>query len=196
MIGYLKGRVISSDGNKLIVDVNSVGYLVEVANVRFLENEEIQLFIHTHVREQELKLFGFVDNTDLKVFELLLSVSGVGPKAALLLVETYGASGVVQAIKMNNANGVKAKGIGMKTSEKIIIELKNKVGNISVNTDVDGEVKSAQKQGGTKIDEVIDALSSLGYRNNEVLAVIEKIDDLTNLDVSGIIRRSLELLKK
>jgi Holliday junction DNA helicase RuvA len=167
MIGYLKGKIIDIDGHEVIVEVNGVGYLVKVAGIKYQELSEAELYIHTHVREDQLSLFGFETKTELKLFELLISVSGIGPKIGMSILRAAKSSAIQEAIaKADVGFFTTIPGIGKKGSQKIIIELKNKVGSlneINLNDEGDGEL--------------ITGLVGMGYDRKKVLEVMRKIDN-------------------
>lgn len=193
MIGYLKGRVKLIINTALIIDVNNVGYRVEAGNIGAIEGEEVEFFIHTHVREQELTLYGFKKSIDLEIFDLLLTVSGVGPKGALQIVSEKGAEGVISAIAQNNPLILKIKGIGAKTSEKIIIELRGKIDKYNYQDKTDDN--NFQFNNSIYI-EVVEALTSLGYRKNEIDAVIKQIEWNKEDQTQDLIKKVLNYLKK
>ena len=186
MIGFLSGKIKFNGDGYLIVDVGGVGYKVEMGGGGFIEGDPIELFIYTHVREQELRLFGFKTSDELSLFEKLLSVPGVGPKTALALITELGVSGIVEAIKLDNPVGLKVSGIGAKTSEKIIIDLKDKVGDKVYTTR-----KSAVTSGNMDLyNESIEALMVLGFKKNEVE---ERVSELLK---GGKIASAQEIVKK
>lgn len=191
MIGYLKGKVILIDNQSIIVNVLGVGYLV-LASKPVLENlvlqSETQLFIYTHVREDILELFGFKAYEDLKLFKNLLSVSGIGPKTALGIFSIGNRESIINAIlKADVEFFVGVPRLGKKNAQKIIIELKNKIGS---NHDLDL----------TKIDvkddlEVVAALKTFGFTTREATDALSSIDKNIE-DVSEKIRLALKYLGK
>lgn len=191
MIGYLKGKVILIDNQSIIVNVLGVGYLV-LASKPVLENlvlqSETQLFIYTHVREDILELFGFKAYEDLKLFKNLLSVSGIGPKTALGIFSIGNRESIINAIlKADVEFFVGVPRLGKKNAQKIIIELKSKIGS---NHDLDL----------TKIDvkddlEVVAALKTFGFTTREATDALSSIDKNIE-DVSEKIRLALKYLGK
>lgn len=191
MIGYLKGKVILIDNQSIIVNVAGVGYLV-LASKPVLENlvlqSETQLFIYTHVREDILELFGFKAYEDLKLFKNLLSVSGIGPKTALGIFSIGNRENIINAIlKADVEFFVGVPRLGKKNAQKIIIELKSKIGS---NHDLDL----------TKIDvkddlEVVAALKTFGFTTREATDALSSIDNNIE-DVSEKIRLALKYLGK
>ncbi len=175
MIGYLEGRLktILDDGS-IIVDVNGVGYNVHTVNFGSLnEDEEVALFIHTSVREDDISLWGFNSKEELSIFKLLLSVSGVGAKTALNMITLLGAETIVNSIYNEDAKTLKVKGVGVKTAEKIILDLKDKVDPSAV-TKTDSEVKINNERAGNAIE----ALESLGYKEKDIKNAMSKLDKI------------------
>lgn len=159
MIGSLQGIIRGVFRDTFVLEVNGVGYKVFVpvsTLTRYAEHDNLFLWTHLAVRETAQDLYGFESKDELRWFELLLSVSGIGPKSALNILNTVDVSGLEKTILANDATGLsKAYGIGKKTAEKIVLELKGKVG-------VSEERKSNESDG-----DVIDALIGLGYSIRE-----------------------------
>jgi len=171
MIGFLNGEVVARDDPYIVIDVGGVGYRVVVANgvlSNIEKNGKVKLFVYTHVREDAISLFGFLDSLDLKLFENLISVSGVGPKTAMNIFSIGNREEIIQAIVTNDVPFFSSvPRLGKKNSQKIIIELKSKFGSIE---DLDL----------TKIDvkensEVIAALRNFGFSSREALEALKNI---------------------
>jgi len=172
MLAYLQGQVINKTLNYAIVATNGVGYRV-YGGENFLNELKIgaaaEIYLHHHVREDAADLYGFKTLADLELFELLLSVSGVGPKSALGVLNIATADDIKEAVARDDANLLtKVSGIGKKTAERIVLELKNKViragggANLSLNAALSGS------------DE-IDALMSLGYSLGDARAALNAV---------------------
>lgn len=169
MISRLKGIVVAKTEKNLTLDVNGVGYLLQTPKT-VLENsavgEEKIFSIHTHVREDAISLYGFQNQNALDFFELLLSVSGIGPKSALEILNSP-IDKVRQAIAQKNvAYLTKIPGIGKKTAERIIVDLQNKIKIEILSSEADEE---------TNDEELVQALISLGYHRHQVLQGLKKI---------------------
>jgi Holliday junction DNA helicase RuvA len=167
MIGKIKGVVSDYQNGELIIDVNGVGYLVFVPASYFLNiNETIDLCIETVVKEDSISLFGFLTNTEKMFFKKLRSVSGVGPKTALLVLSFYKVEELRNLILEQNVSMMsKVPGIGKKTAERIIVELKDKTASL---ISIDNL---------SKYDEIILALTNLGYKKSEASSLLEKKRD-------------------
>jgi len=189
MVSFLRGRVLNKTLNYLILDVQNVGYQV-FGNENFLNDlkigSEAEIFIHHHVREEASDFYGFRSFDDLELFELLLTVSGVGPKSALGVLAMASSNDVREAIMRGDANLLtKVAGIGKKTAERIVLELKNKIMRGS------GGSTLAVNSASLGSDE-IDALMSLGYSLSEARDALNMID--SSITDSG--ERVKEALKK
>lgn len=178
MIGFLSGILHDTDDRGLIISVAGVGYQVipsaSVTNNNTKIGLPIELFIHTHVREDQLALFGFSTKEELKLFELLLSVSGVGPKSALAVLSAGSPDEVRTAIAAADVEFFKSvSGIGKKTAQRIIVDLKSKVGSIS---ELDLSDLGAQHQ------ELFLALRSMGFKPQEFKDAVKLVDSSLPLD--------------
>lgn len=171
MIGFLNGEVVAYDGQNIIIDVGGVGYRVLVSNSvlsKVTLNGKLKLFVYTHVREDAIQLYGFLDSLDLKLFENLISVSGVGPKTAMNIFSIGTRDAISQAIITGDvAFFVGVPRLGKKNAQKIIIELKNKFGSIE---DLDLSKMDLKEN-----SEVIAALKSFGFTNREALESLKTI---------------------
>ena len=190
MIAYLKGKVINKSLNSIILQVsNGVGYRVFLMEntINSLQNEnECELYTHHQVKEDVSDLYGFVSNSELELFELLISVSGVGPKSALGVLNMAGSSDIKEAIISGDASSLtKVSGIGKKTAERLVLELKTKVAKL------DGGIDMLNKSVSFGADE-IDALISLGYSLTEARDALREIDS----DIKDSGQRVKAALKK
>lgn len=171
MIGSLKGVVDIIDNSSVIIDVNGVGYKATAANSllsKLRVGESVKLFTYTHVREDVLDLYGFLDLLDLKLFESLISVSGVGPKTALGVFSVGTQKEIINAIVNGNADFfTSVPRLGKKNAQKIIIELKNKLGS-DTEFDINGNSWGDNK-------EILDALKNFGFSANEIREAIKNI---------------------
>lgn len=165
MIGYLKGKVIHRGENFVTICCGDIGYKVFVDRALTGQNE-LELFVYHNIREDASELFGFERSGDLEVFELLLGVSGVGPRVALAIVSGLGRDKIISAIKRGETTLFKSiSGVGNKVAAKIIVDLKSKVtsGANEFILPVD--------------DEVADALVGLGYKKSEILPHLQKMPE-------------------
>lgn len=185
MIGYLEGEIKYAGTGKIILFANGIGFTVRVpSNLRLLVGDQAALFIHTHLREDDLSLFGFSSPADLDLFELLITVSGVGPKIGLGLFAAATAENIIKAIESSNLSFFTSiSGVGKKTAQKIILDLKSKVSR--------GEVNMKNMEGSS---EIIDSLLSLGFQKSEITPVIADID--SSLPLGAQVKAALKLLRQ
>lgn len=182
MIAYLKGNVLEKGQNFLIVETESLGYKVFVTpeSLELKVGETVKLYTYLKVSEDGQSLFGLPDFSSLQFFELLITVSGVGPKVALAILSAASAESVKQAIaNQDPAVFTRISGVGTKTAEKIIVELKNKVSSeklLSVSSDA------------------YDALIALGYNQREVREALKKTD--SSLPSQAQLKEALKMLGK
>ena len=185
MIGSIRGKIILKTEKFLIVETNGVGYKINVSpdvlsKAKKLDSE-IFLFIHTHVREDILDLYGFLNREELEFFEMLLNVSGIGPKGALSILGIASIETLRQAIGTGDTSYLtKISGIGRKTAEKIVIELRDKMGEAKTGSSLQGEL------------DALEALKSLGYSQNEAREALKKVSPDTNTNTK--IREALKIL--
>lgn len=193
MIGYLKGNIISAKPTKVVIDVNGVGYIVNISISTFEKitgQENVSLFIYTNVREDAITLFGFFTEAEKEMFELLISVNGVGPKIALNILSSIQYNDLKYAIETSDVSRIVAvPGIGRKSAERLILELKGKLGSIS------GE-HSVISANSSK-NEAILALSTLGYNSKIAEKVVgELLQKTPDLSLEEIIKKALSALVK
>ena len=176
MISHIKGIVEEKFGGSLIVDVNGVGYEIAVATLDFDNvslGEERKFYTYHAVRENAEELYGFSSLAAKKIFELLISVQGVGPKAAMAILSLAEAEEVRNAIANADAGFIaKASGVGKKSAERVIVDLRDKVGIPSKYgaTEIVSGIKTNEP------DEALDALIALGFPLKEATAALEKVD--------------------
>jgi holliday junction DNA helicase RuvA len=193
MIGSLRGKLIEKRPNQILVDINGVGYQVQIPLSTFASlgalHAETSLLIHTHVREDQLTLYGFVTAREKQCFELLISASGVGPSLALKILSGMSIEELVPAIRKGDlAQLVKIPGVGRKTAERIVVELRDKLVVIDV---PDAGKQSTRSQ---LEEDVASALSNLGYDTKSVERAIEKSRAASGADFEKLLRSALQIL--
>jgi Holliday junction DNA helicase RuvA len=178
MIGYIKGNLQNSQESYLIVNCSGVGYRIEVADTSARAGDEVEYYIYTHVRENELKLYGFKTIEELSLFEMLIDVSGIGPKVALALISELGVQNIVNSILKKEALTLKVKGVGVKTADKIVLELHDKLkkkGYVSQDSSKNLSPMMTKKFK-KNLEEAEQALKSLGYNSKDIQRVISNIE--------------------
>ena len=165
MIAFLRGRVLTKQPNLIIVDVQGVGYQVHVPLSTYYdvgdEGADVALHIYTHVREDALQLYGFLTALEQQLFERLIGISGIGPKLAVAVLSGIEPGDLVSAVQRGDvARLTTIPGVGKKTSERIVLELKDRLAQLVVPA---GVADSAASSGGKLRDDVVSALQNLGY---------------------------------
>lgn len=207
MIAHLSGTLLSKQATSAIVDVNGVGYEIMIPVSTFYDLEElgstVQLRIYTHVREDALQLYGFKTARERELFLRLISVSGIGPKLGITLLSGMSADEMIASIRTNNlARLTLIPGVGRKTAERLVMELRDKVASLS-SAELEEEL-GAKTSAGSPLptedsmrSDVLSALLNLGYqRNSAEKAVTSAFDEGGDISVELILRRSLRKLAK
>ena len=195
MIGWLSGRVADRHQlGKLVLDVNGVGYDVETSLPTFFQVETqtgaVELHIHTVVREDALLLYGFIDQQERALFRALIKVNGVGPKMAIAILSSISPNAFIQCLdQQDTALLTKLPGIGKKTAERLVVEMKDSIQQLPCAEKLSGPIAANMSQQ----DEAISALEALGYKRQEATKVVNKIDD-GQMTCEQLIRQALQIL--
>jgi holliday junction DNA helicase RuvA len=194
MIAHLRGKLIAKHPNQAIVEAGGVGYDVVISVPTFSElpalNVEVSFFIHTHVREDALALFGFLRAQEKQLFEKLLSVSGIGPKLAITILSGMAADTMVAAIKGNNvASLTRIPGIGKKTAERMVLELRDKLDAFGVSPEAVAAASPVE-------EDVISALVNLGYQRPVAERAIATLGDVSAQNFDALFRKAMAALAK
>ncbi|MCB0730117.1 MAG: Holliday junction branch migration protein RuvA [Ignavibacteriae bacterium] len=194
MIGYLTGKIISKKPTKVLIDVNGIGYIVNISINTFDKisepGEQISLHTYLSVKEDSLTLFGFYSISEKELFEVLISVNGVGPKLAQAVLSGITADEFKNAINHNNVSRLVAiPGVGKKTAERMMIELRDKIEKVSdSNTPIDSKSITVK-------DDAVMALIGLGYNQKVAEKVTRSIlDENSVLTLEELIKESLRRL--
>lgn len=202
MIAHISGKLIQKLPNSVIVDVGGVGYELNVPLSTFYDLGEIganvSLRVHTHVREDALQLFGFRTEAEKKLFLLLNSVSGIGPKLAITVLSGLSAEELIQAIRAGNLTKLTGiPGVGKKTAERMLVELKDKVAAILPPGLEDSTTAVIAQTGDTMREDVISALVNLGYvRAQAEKAVGAVLKETPEAGFADALKQSLRTLAK
>ena len=199
MYSYIKGSLEIKSNGYVVIDNSGIGYKIFMSENGIDALGEIgdivKVYTYYHVREDNISLFGFTSNEELRMFELLISVSGVGAKSAINMLSAITPSDFALAIISNDISSlVKVPGIGAKSAQRIILELKDKLKTEEAISKTDSKIKVVIKQNNNS-EEAVAALQVLGYNKKEVEKVLEKID-VSELSVEDIIRKALAYLAK
>lgn len=181
MIARLQGQIIEVNSADVILDVNGVGYrlFVPESTARSCPavGEGMCLHVHTHVREDAIHLFGFATKAELRLFETVVGVGGIGPRLAISILSHVSVESFVRAV-LNNESGALTKipGIGKKTAARILLELKDKLANGGwIDLSDDTQPNPNRQTGGAVMDDVLGALMALGYREDEATQAVDQV---------------------
>lgn len=200
MFAYLKGSLEVKTKGYIIVEVNGVGYKIFMSETAIEQVGEIGTIVKVHtylkVREDEMSLYGFNTNEELRMFELLLSVSGIGAKSAIGILSNITPSSFALAVISNDIAKIKAlPGIGPKGAQRIVLELKDKLQTQESAKEIAQTITEQAKENEEKVSEAISALQVLGYSRKEIEKALEKVEK-QNLSVEDIIRKGLNNLAR
>ena len=203
MIAHLSGKLFEKEANLIIVDVGGVGYEVIIPLSTFYDlgeiGENISLRIYTYVREDVLQLFGFKTVRERELFLLLISVSGIGPKSAITALSGMSADEIIGAIRQNNLARLNSiPGVGKKTAERLVIELRDKIAKLSAVSAEEMRAEGIPQTSGDDVyEDAISALVNLGYQRNAAeKALKQAMQEGTEMSVQKLLRKSLQFLAK
>lgn len=209
MFYYIEGKLAHLDYGFAVVDANGVGYKLTITQTTYesmpphlsvSEAPVVRLYTYMAVREDGIELFGFASEQELEAFKMLITVSGVGPKAAIAILSVFTPDKLALAILDENTKAIsKANGIGSKTAARIILELKDKISKsfgegISIPTNA-GATAPSSPVGSSKLSDAQSALLVLGYTKSEVVAALRGVD-LSGKETDDIIRLALKNLSR
>lgn len=194
MIAHLRGKLISKHPNQAIVEAGGVGYDVNITIPTFSDlpapGAEVGLFIHTHVREDALALYGFLRAQEKQLFEKLISVSGIGPRLAVTILSGMTAETMVAAIRGNNVAALtRIPGIGKKTAERMVLELRDKLESFGVAPAAAAAMSPVE-------EDVLSALVNLGYQRPVAERALARLGNTVNESFDALFRKALASLAK
>jgi Holliday junction DNA helicase RuvA len=199
MLAYIKGSLEMKFDNYVVIDVGGLGYKVfmsekaieEIGNI----GDTVKVHTHYRVREDDISIYGFLSNEELKMFELLLNVSGIGAKSAITILSNITPSSFALAVITSDTSKlVKIPGVGAKSAARIVLELKDKIKTMEASQAKTSEIKEAIIDD-NKVQEAISALQVLGYNKKEIEKAFEKINT-QELSLEDMIKKGLSILAK
>lgn len=208
MIAYIKGILADIKEDGIVVEAGSIGYNIQVAG-NVLGNlpgigSEVKIHTYTHVREDAFLLYGFLTKDDLEIFKKCITVSGIGPKGALAILSVMDADTLRFAIISGDAKAIaKAPGVGARTAERLILELKDKVkiedtligGEIAMGNMANAAGEAGANGGVNAMKkDAVEALVALGYSSTEALKAVNQIEDLRDMDSEAILKAALKYI--
>lgn len=201
MIAYLKGEVVEIEEEKLILECGDIGYNISMPasalDGTLRPGQEVKIHTHLHVREDAMQLYGFLTRDDLKMFRMLLGVSGIGPKAALGILSGLSADELRFAVLSDDIKTIsRVPGVGKKTAQKMILELKDKLDlQEAFDTKTMHVQEASQAETGDLVDakkEAVQALTALGYSGSEALRAVKQVDVSPDMNVEEILKQALK----
>ena len=200
MYSYLRGQLAEINTDHIVLDVNGVGYMVYIPGQSFNYlpsiGEDLKINTYLYIREDAMILYGFITRDDLEMFKMLITVSGIGPKGGLAILSTLSSDDIRFAILSGDSKAIsKAPGVGSKTAQRVILELKDK---LSLEDAFEKKLEKAESMAGqtsavnsVKNDAVL-ALNALGYSSTESLTAVSKVDITETMDVETVLRLALK----
>ena len=193
MISHLSGKLVSKSPTSLVVECNGIGYEVNISlntYSRIIDSEQIKIYTHLQIREDSHSIFGFFDELERSVFRLLISVSGIGANTARTMLSSMPPNKVIESIQSENVVAIQSiKGIGAKTAQRVIIDLKDKVLNLTDDKEFNVSPNNTQRE------EALSALSVLGYPIKQTQRIVDSlINAEPDMPVERIIKNALNKL--
>lgn len=199
MIAYIIGEITDISEDSVVIETNGMGFNVFVASgYQYSIGQEVKIYTYTNVKEDAFSLFGFEDKEQLTLFRMLLTVNGIGPKGALAILSCMSTTDLRFAIYNEDAGAIaKANGIGKKTAERVILDLKDKI-KLSDSNDMPTALLRGNDVAVSGFDgqrrDAIEALTALGYSSSEAVKAVSKVEMTENMTADAILKESLKYL--
>ena len=199
MISYIKGELVELTENAIVLDHDGMGFLIMMPASILAKlpaiGSELKVHTYLYVKEDILDLYGFLTKDDLKIFKLLITVNGIGPKGALAILSAMTPDDLRFAVLAGDSKTIsKAPGIGNKTAQKLIIELKDKLKIEDVLDGSDGGYETSSDMGDTAAAEAVMALTALGYSAADATRAVKLVDNAGNMDSEALLKAALKKL--
>ena len=198
MLDFIKGNISEIYEGEIVLDNNDIGYLISISQLDISKlslNEELKIYLRLILREDNISLYGFLNKDSRILFDLLNTVSSVGPKLSMTILGALGSSQLRSAILSEDANILtKSPGVGKKTANRIILELKDKISKKSFTEDLDLSILNSSDTIDINNDPALEALLSLGYNEYEAKIALRNVDQ--SQELSEIIRQALKVMAK
>lgn len=202
MISYIKGEIEYSEGDIIVVENNGIGYEITVpsfsAQKLLSQKGEVIVYTYMSVREDGISLFGFASKEERMLYQKLISVSGIGPKAAVSILSVMTPAELITAIVSSDAASIsRAQGIGKKTAQRVILDLKDKIGNGDITNifDMGSDTVLSAVPAGDERSEAVEALVSLGYSRSEALKAVSRVYN-EGMNVQKLLSSALKEISK
>ncbi|MBO5291682.1 MAG: Holliday junction branch migration protein RuvA [Lachnospiraceae bacterium] len=202
MIAYLKGNVADVTEDNLVVDVRDIGYNVKISGGTFRKlpdiGEPVKIYTYTYVKEDAFQLYGFLNRDELELFKKLITVNGIGPKGALAILSVLEADELRFAILAGDSKAIsKAPGIGAKTAQRVILDLKDKISieDTFVNKEAVAYAAGVDRSGLNEAkNEAVEALTALGYGASDALRAVKQVELTSDMDTESILKAALKFM--
>lgn len=202
MIAYLKGNVADVTEDNLVVDVRDIGYNVKISGGTFRKlpdiGEPVKIYTYTYVKEDAFQLYGFLNRDELELFKKLITVNGIGPKGALAILSVLEADELRFAILAGDSKAIsKAPGIGAKTAQRVILDLKDKISieDTFVNKEAVAYTAGVDRSGLNEAkNEAVEALTALGYGASDALRAVKQVELTSDMDTESILKAALKFM--
>ena len=199
MYAYIKGEIVGITEDNLVLECNNIGYNIRiplsVAQRLPGIGETVKIYTYTSVREDAFQLFGFLSKDDWEIYKKLIAVNGIGPKGALSILSAMSADDLRFAILSGDAKAIsKAPGIGNKSAERIILELRDKVPLMSESASLDSFSENDTSANAEAKNEALEALTALGYSPSEALKALRQIAITEDMDSGDVLKQALKMI--
>lgn len=200
MFSYIKGELVEVNPDHIVLDVGGIGYMIYISgqamNELPLMNSELKCHTYLYLREDIMMLYGFLDKDELEIFKLLIGVSGIGPKGAMGILSALSPDDLRFAVLSGDAKAIsRAPGIGAKTAQRVVLELKDKLSLEDAFEKKTEHVASASALGTNSVkNDAVMALSALGYSSSESLKAVSKVAITEDMSVEDVLREALKHL--
>lgn len=206
MFSYIKGVLDCINSDSIVVENNGIGFELKTSEnvIKKLPSigEKVKIYTYMHVREDDISLFGFLTEEEIKIFKLLINVNGIGPKGALAILSCLTVSELGAAIISGDAKSIsKANGIGAKTAQRVILDMKDKIdvdalfsGYNDIDSDDVNNNAFTDANVGDKVSDVVLALTTLGYSNIEAMRAVKKVKNIDELSEEQILKAALKTM--
>ena len=198
MYAYIKGELAEINSDHIVIETGGIGYQIYIPGQTFSYlppiGEQLKVYTYRYLREDAMILYGFLTKDDLELFKLLISVSGIGPKGGLAILSTLNADELRFAVLSGDAKSIaRSPGIGGKTAQRVILELKDKMSLEEAFEKKTEHVNSVQSSGSSSVkNDAVMALTALGYSSTESLKAVSAVEITEDMDVEALLRAALK----
>lgn len=198
MFSYIKGELTEINIDHIVIDVNGIGYQIFIPTntLNYLPSigESVKIHTYLYIREDAMILYGFLTKDDLEMFKLLITVSGIGPKGGLGILSTLSSDDLRFAVLSGDSKAIsKAPGIGAKTAQRVILDLKDKISlEEAFEQKLENNKNISQSENNSVKNDAVLALTSLGYSSTESLKAVSKVEITEDMDVEAVLKASLK----